>query len=54
MVGCDTRSSSDDVHGNKVLTYWYTGIHEATDYCVHHTGFEASECSMFVTQEVNT
>ena len=33
-------------------TYWYT--HEATDYCVRHAEFEASECSMSVTQEVNT
>ena len=45
MVGCEMRSPSDDVHGNKVLTYWCT--HEATDYCVRHTEFEASECSIY-------
>ena len=49
IVGCEMRSPSDDVHGNKVLTCWYT--HEATDYCVRHTEFEASgECTMSVTR----
>ena len=32
MVGCEIRSPSDDVHGYKVLTCWYT--HEAIDSCV--------------------
>ena len=31
MVGCEMRSPSDDVHGNKVLTYWY----EAIDWDLH-------------------
>ena len=32
MVGCEIRLPSDDVHGYKELTCWYT--HKAIDSCV--------------------
>ena len=50
MVGCEMRSPSDDVNRTKVLTYWY----RRPLTIMFHTEFEASECSMSVTQEVNT
>ena len=54
MVGCEIRLPSDDVHGYKVLTCWYT--HEAIDSCVQslRKGLHLTDYSISVTQKVNT